>query len=135
MNVKGKFQFYYRKHFGFESLTWEIYKKHCSVKISVCLWGYNNKWFHCKMTPTMAILGLIVFLWMLPNSEQHLNLYMDKKETYRLLGKLGQNRNFFSKPGNQWSMKFWFWRGQVSRQFDFKLICVKCYFISLIYQI
>ena len=39
------------------------------------------------MTPPVAIFGFIVFLWIIPKSEQNLNLYMDAKETNRLLGK------------------------------------------------
>ncbi|XP_060586450.1 tyrosine-protein kinase RYK-like isoform X2 [Ruditapes philippinarum] len=38
------------------------------------------------MTPISASFGLTLVLWIIPYSEQHLNLYLDEKETSRLLG-------------------------------------------------
>lgn len=38
------------------------------------------------MVPVCAKLGLIVFFWIIPRSEQNLNFYLDEKETTRLLG-------------------------------------------------
>ncbi|KAH3810268.1 hypothetical protein DPMN_138658, partial [Dreissena polymorpha] len=40
----------------------------------------------CKMTPQTGNFGLILLLWIIPYSYQNLNLYLDDKETSRLLG-------------------------------------------------
>ena len=54
---------------------------------SVSLDSDNNKCRSPEMELPYIALGLLVFTWIIPDSQQNLNLYMDEKETERLLGK------------------------------------------------
>ena len=40
------------------------------------------------MSPSLAFIGFILFLGLFIPTNSHLNLYMDAKETFRLLGKI-----------------------------------------------
>ena len=44
--------------------------------------------FLCTMSPSLACVGFILFLGLFLPTDSHLNLYMDAKETFRLLGEI-----------------------------------------------
>ena len=53
------------------------------------------------MSPSLANIGFIIFLGMFLPINSNLNLYMDEKETFRLLGEFGLLSKFLAEEAGK----------------------------------